>query len=198
MQGLMRTVSLVMVLVDLGTGAAPPDDVLVDIPAHPLGCLNAALISVAALADAFTTLSADEKQLVSQIQGRTYANIFGLVERFINAKVLELSEDHWFGDQIALEALIGREPTSEELAEKLGMPLERVHKVLKLTKEPLSIETPIGDEEDGRLGDLIETRTRCNRSMLPSGRTCARLLPACSPRSPRGKSASCECASASV
>jgi len=44
--------------------------------------------------------------LMSQIQGRTYANIFGLVERFINAKVLELSEDHWFGDQSALEALV--------------------------------------------------------------------------------------------
>ena len=58
------------------------------------------------LADAFTTLSANEKRFVSQIQGRTYANIFGLVERFINAKVLELSEDHWFGDQIALEALV--------------------------------------------------------------------------------------------
>jgi hypothetical protein len=59
-----------------------------------------------ALAGAFTTLSADEKRFVSQIQGRTYANIFGLVERFINAKVLELSHDHWFGDQIALEALV--------------------------------------------------------------------------------------------
>jgi hypothetical protein len=43
---------------------------------------------------------------VSQIQGRTYANIFGLVERFINAKVLELSHHHWFGDQVALEALV--------------------------------------------------------------------------------------------
>ena len=59
-----------------------------------------------ALADAFTTLSVDEKRFVSQIQGRTYANVFGLVERFINAKVLELSEDHWFGDQVALEALV--------------------------------------------------------------------------------------------
>jgi hypothetical protein len=58
------------------------------------------------LADAFTTLSAAEKRFVSQIQGRTYANIFGLVERFINAKVLELSHDHWFGDQVALEALV--------------------------------------------------------------------------------------------
>jgi hypothetical protein len=58
------------------------------------------------LADTFTTLSLDEKRFVSQIQGRTYANIFGLVERFINAKVLELSHDHWFGDQVALEALV--------------------------------------------------------------------------------------------
>src|SRR5215469_9037615 len=58
------------------------------------------------LADAFTTLSAGEKRFVSQIQGRTYANVFGLVERFINAKVLELSHDHWFGDQVALEALV--------------------------------------------------------------------------------------------
>jgi hypothetical protein len=58
------------------------------------------------LVDAFTTLLTDEKRFVSQIQGRTYANIFGLVERFINAKVLELSRDHWFGDQVALEALI--------------------------------------------------------------------------------------------
>ncbi|HEY1361952.1 MAG TPA: hypothetical protein VGF60_06885 [Xanthobacteraceae bacterium] len=58
------------------------------------------------LAQAFTTLSADEKRFVSRIQGRTYANVFGLVERFINAKVLELSHDHWFGDQVALEALV--------------------------------------------------------------------------------------------
>lgn len=56
--------------------------------------------------DRFDTLTAAEKRLLSQIQGRTYANIFGLVERFINAKVLELSRDHWFGDQTALEALV--------------------------------------------------------------------------------------------
>ncbi|HVJ52280.1 MAG TPA: hypothetical protein VM689_07450 [Aliidongia sp.] len=54
----------------------------------------------------FATLSDDEKRFVSQIQGRTYANMFGLVERFINAKVLEVSRDHWFGDQVALEALV--------------------------------------------------------------------------------------------
>ena len=53
---------------------------------------------------------------------------------------------------------IGREPTTEELAEKLGMPLEKVRKVLKLAREPLSIETPVGDEEDVRLGDLIEDK----------------------------------------
>jgi hypothetical protein len=58
------------------------------------------------LSNVFTTLSVDEKRFVSQIQGRTYANIFGLVERFINAKMLELTHDHWFGDQVALEALI--------------------------------------------------------------------------------------------
>jgi RNA polymerase primary sigma factor len=53
---------------------------------------------------------------------------------------------------------IGREPTPEELAEKLGMPLETVRKVLKVAKEPLSLETPIGDEEDSQLGDLIEDK----------------------------------------
>ncbi len=51
-------------------------------------------------------LSADEQRFLSQIQGRTYANVFGLVERFINAKVLELSRDYWLGDQTALEGLI--------------------------------------------------------------------------------------------
>ena len=51
---------------------------------------------------------------------------------------------------------IGREPTPEELAEKLHMPLEKVHKTLKIAKEPLSLETPIGDEGDSHLGDLIE------------------------------------------
>ncbi|MGO9059545.1 MAG: hypothetical protein ACLQU2_19505 [Candidatus Binataceae bacterium] len=58
------------------------------------------------LAGDFTSLSPDERRFVSQIQGRNYANIFGLVERFINAKVLELSRDHALGDQLALEALV--------------------------------------------------------------------------------------------
>lgn len=52
------------------------------------------------LVSAFPSLSEDEKRFVSQIQGRTYANVFGLVERFINAKVLELSRAHWLGDQV--------------------------------------------------------------------------------------------------
>lgn len=56
--------------------------------------------------DRLAFLGADERRLFSQIQGRTYANMFGLVERFISAKVLEVSRDHWLGDQTALEALV--------------------------------------------------------------------------------------------
>ncbi len=59
---------------------------------------------------------------------------------------------------------IGREPTPEELAEKLAMPLEKVRKVLKIAKEPISLETPIGDEEDSHLGDFIEDKN----AVLPS------------------------------
>src|SRR5262249_37716602 len=58
---------------------------------------------------------------------------------------------------------IGREPTPEELAEKLGMPLEKVRKVLKIAKEPFSLETPIGDEENSHLGDFIED----NNEIMP-------------------------------
>ncbi len=54
---------------------------------------------------------------------------------------------------------IGREPTPEELAEKLAMPLEKVRKVLKIAKEPISLETPVGDEEDSYLGDFIEDKS---------------------------------------
>ena len=59
-----------------------------------------------ALPDGFAGLDAEELRLVSQIQGRTYANVFGLAERFINAKVLEISQEHWMGDQTKLEALV--------------------------------------------------------------------------------------------
>src|SRR3954469_3008049 len=58
------------------------------------------------LAHTLKFLSPSERRFMSQVQGRSYANIFGLVERFINAKVLELSQHHFFGDQVALEALV--------------------------------------------------------------------------------------------
>ena len=58
-------------------------------------------------------LNAEDRRLLGQIQGRTYANMFGLVERYIGAKILEVSRDHWFGDQVALEALVRF--TDEEL-----------------------------------------------------------------------------------
>jgi hypothetical protein len=64
-------------------------------------------------AERLSFLSADEKRLFSQVQGRTYANMFALVERFIGAKVLEISRTHWLGDQVALEALVRL--TDEEL-----------------------------------------------------------------------------------
>ena len=63
--------------------------------------------------DGLPFLDGDEKRLVSQIQGRTYANIFGLVERYISAKMLEISREHWLGDQTALESLVRF--TDEEL-----------------------------------------------------------------------------------
>src|SRR5215468_279544 len=58
------------------------------------------------LANALPFLAPEQKRYFSQVQGRTYANMFGLVERFIGAKVLELTRDHWLGDQTALEALV--------------------------------------------------------------------------------------------
>jgi len=58
------------------------------------------------LVEELTFLTASERRFLSQIQGRTYANLFGLVERYINAKILDLSRDYRFGDQVALEALV--------------------------------------------------------------------------------------------
>lgn len=58
------------------------------------------------LVDELPFLSADDRRVLSQVQGRTYAYIFGLVERFISAKVLDISREHWFSDQVALEALV--------------------------------------------------------------------------------------------
>lgn len=75
--------------------------------------------------DRLEFLSADQKRFISQIQGRTYANMFGLVERFIGAKMLEVSREHWLGDQVALEALVRF--TDEELKhQELFRRLERM------------------------------------------------------------------------
>ncbi|MDJ0685164.1 MAG: RNA polymerase sigma factor RpoD [Alphaproteobacteria bacterium] len=84
---------------------------------------------------------------------------------------------------------IGREPTPEELAEKLHMPLEKVRKVLKIAKEPISLETPIGDEEDSHLGDFIEDKN----AILPADaaiqsnlrETTTRVLASLTPREER-------------
>jgi RNA polymerase primary sigma factor len=84
---------------------------------------------------------------------------------------------------------IGRDPTPEELAEKLGMPAEKIRKVLKIAKEPLSLETPIGEEEGGFLGDLIEDKD----AVLPIDaaihsnlrETTTRVLASLSPREER-------------
>ena len=65
------------------------------------------------MAPSLEFLGKDEKRLFSQVQGRSYANIFGLVERYIGAKILEISRDYWLGDQVALEALVRF--TDEEL-----------------------------------------------------------------------------------
>ena len=84
---------------------------------------------------------------------------------------------------------IGREPTPEELAEKLGMPLDKVRKVMKIAKEPVSLETPIGDEEDSHLGDFIEDKN----AVLPLSsaihsnlrETTTRILSSLTPREER-------------
>jgi RNA polymerase primary sigma factor len=88
-----------------------------------------------------------------------------------------------------LQRELRREPTPEELAEKLGFPVDRVQKVLKIAKEPLSLESPLGDEEDSRLGDLIEDKS----AVLPIDsaiqsnlrQTTARVLASLSPREER-------------
>jgi hypothetical protein len=65
------------------------------------------------LADELTFLTPDQRRFMSQVQGRTYARMFGMIERYIGAKMLELSRDHWLGDQVALEAIVRL--TDEEL-----------------------------------------------------------------------------------
>ena len=83
----------------------------------------------------------------------------------------------------------GREPTPEELAKKLAMPLDRVRKVLKISKEPVSLETPVGDEEDSNLGDFIEDQNALQpldasiRSNL--GESTTKILATLTPREER-------------
>jgi hypothetical protein len=98
-------------------------------------------------ADRLDFLGADEKRQFSQIQGRSYANIFGLVERFIGAKVLDVSRDHWLGDQTALEALVrfsDEELKHQELFRRLdrmmdaGMPAG-----YSLVAEPNAVATAV-------------------------------------------------------
>jgi len=84
---------------------------------------------------------------------------------------------------------LGREPTPEELAKKLAMPLDRVRKVLKISKEPVSLETPVGDEDDSSLGDFIEDQNALQpldasiRSNL--GESTTRILATLTPREER-------------
>lgn len=88
----------------------------------------------------FDLLSAEEKRFSSQVQGRTYANIFGLVERFINAKILELSKDYWMADQVALEALVrfsDEELKHQELFRRIeGMAAEVMPEGYTFTPKP--------------------------------------------------------------
>jgi len=84
---------------------------------------------------------------------------------------------------------IGREPAPEELGKKLGMPIDKVRKVLQIVKEPLSLETPIGDEEDSHLGDLIEDKNAISPidAMIQSNlrETTTRVLASLTPREER-------------
>jgi hypothetical protein len=75
-------------------------------------------------------LGAEDRRLLSQIQGRTYANMFGLVERFIGPKILEVSRDHWLGDQVKFEALVRF--TDEELKHQ-----ELFRRIERLTAEAM-------------------------------------------------------------
>ena len=88
---------------------------------------------------------------------------------------------------------IGREPTPEELAEKLSMPLDKVRKVLKIAKEPISLETPIGDEEDSQLGDFIEDKNAVQPLDAAIHSNCVRPPQGCWLHSPRVKNGCCGC-----
>ena len=86
---------------------------------------------------------------------------------------------------------LGREPTPEEIAERMDLPLDKVRKILKIAREPISLETPIGEEEDSHLGDLSRTRKRYRRWKRPFGTTCSARSTARWKRSPLEKKRSC-------
>lgn len=92
-------------------------------------------------------LNADDHRLLSQIQGRTYSNVFGLAERFINAKVLELSRDHWLGDQKALEALVrfsDEELKHQEMFRRLEAMIAKAMPVgYRFTMDPDQVATAV-------------------------------------------------------
>ena len=85
---------------------------------------------------------------------------------------------------------IGREPTPEELSEKISMPLDKVRKVLKIAKEPISLETPVGDEDDSHLGDFIEDKMAVQplEAAIHANlrETTTRILASLTPREERG------------
>jgi RNA polymerase primary sigma factor len=93
---------------------------------------------------------------------------------------------------------MGREPTPEELAVRMEMPEDKVRRVLKIAKEPISMETPIGDDEDSHLGISSRTPRWTRRSIPRRWSRCARPRTPCSPASRRARRRCCACASAST
>lgn len=93
---------------------------------------------------------------------------------------------------------MGREPTPEELAERMLMPEDKIRKVLKIAKEPISMETPIGDDEDSHLGISSRIPPSSCRWILRPPRACVRQRTTCWPASPLVKRKSCVCVSVSI
>ena len=92
---------------------------------------------------------------------------------------------------------LGHDPTPEEIAEEMSMPVERVREILKIAQEPVSLETPIGEEEDSHLGDFIPTRTPPSPPRPPPSPCSRSSWWRCSPPSPPGRKRCSSCASAS-
>ena len=102
--------------------------------------------------DDLTFLDAPQKKFLSQVQGRTYANTFGLVERFIGAKILEVSKEHWLGDQVALEALVRF--TDEELKHQ-----ELFRRLEKLTAEGMPAGYDYKPQPNDVAGAVLQAST---------------------------------------